>query len=161
MVESIGAFCSINYSVDVVENHAIDYISSHIFLYPGSLKPYEEHKGMPWYMEGIQPKGKPYKAKKVIIGNEVWLGKNVIIANGARIGNGVVAGAGAVITKDIPDYAVVGGVPARIIRYRYTPEQIQKLNEIACWDWPDEIIRRCYDDFFDDIDTVIKKHEIG
>lgn len=160
LVESVGAFCSINYSVDVVENHAINYISSHIFLYPGSRMKYDEHKGQPYYMEGISPKGEPYKAKKVIIGNDVWLGQNVIITNGAKIGNGVVAGAGAVITKDVPDYAVVGGVPARIIRYRYTSEQIQKLNKIAWWNWPDEKIRKCYDDFFDDIDTFIKKHEV-
>ena len=52
------------------------------------------------------------------------------------------AGAGAVITKDVPDYAVVAGVPARIIRYRFTPEQIELLNQIAWWDWPDEKIAR-------------------
>lgn len=109
LVESVGAFCSIEGAVDVVVNHAIDYISTHAFLYPCSLAPYESHKGQPYYFEGVIPKGQPYKAKKVVIGNDVWLGKNVIITNGARIGNGVIAGAGAVITKDVPDYAIVGG----------------------------------------------------
>ena len=57
----------------------------------------------------MNPKGKRTKFKRITIGNDVWLGRNVIITNSANIGNGVIAGAGAVITKDIPDYAVVGG----------------------------------------------------
>ncbi len=83
----------------------------------------------------------------------------MIITNGANIGNGVIAGAGAIITKDVPDYAVVLGVPARIVRYRYTKEQIEKLNKIAWWDWPDEVIRKRYDDFYIGIDDFIKKYE--
>lgn len=56
--------------------------------------------------------------KKVVIGNDVWIGTRVIIMPGVKIGNGVIIGAGAVVTKDIPDYAIVGGVPARIIKFR-------------------------------------------
>lgn len=69
------------------------------------------------------------------IGNDVWLGRNVIVTNYANIGNGVIAGAGTIITKDVPDYAFVVGAPARIIRYRYSPEEIAALNKIAWWDW--------------------------
>ena len=69
-----------------------------------------------------------------------------------------IAAAGAVITKDVPDYAVVAGVPARIIRYRFSTEQIEALNKIAWWDWPDEKIRECYDDFFENVDEFIRKH---
>lgn len=83
--------------------------------------------------------------------------RNVIVVSGVKIGNGVRAAAGAVITKDVPDYAVVAGVPARIIKYRFTPDQIKKLNEIAWWDWPDEKIRECYDDFLD-INVFLQKH---
>lgn len=79
--------------------------------------------------EGVQPKGKS-RNKRITIGNDFWLGRNVIITNGANIGNGVIADVGAVITKDIPDYAVVV-VPVKIIRYRYAPEQINALNKIA------------------------------
>lgn len=86
------------------------------------------------------------------------MGHGVLIANGSDIGNGVIAGAGSIITKPVPDYAVVVGVPARIIRYRYNQEQIKALNEIQWWNWSDEKIRNCYSDFFDDIDTFIKKH---
>ena len=91
--------------------------------------------------------------------NVFWLGRNVIITNGANIGNGVIAGAGAIITKDVPDYAVVLGVPARIVRYRYTKEQIEKLNKIAWWNWSDEVIRKRYNDFFIKIDEIIEKYE--
>ena len=55
---------------------------------------------------------------EVVIGNDVWIGMRVIIMPGVKIGNGVVIGAGAVVTKDVPDFAIVGGVPAKIIRYR-------------------------------------------
>lgn len=61
----------------------------------------------------------------------MWLGRNVLITNGANIGNGVIAGAGSIITKDVPDYAVVVGAPAKIIRYRATKENIEIMNEIA------------------------------
>ena len=99
--------------------------------------------------------------KKILIGNDVWLGRNVLITNGSNIGNGVIAGAGAVITKDVPDYAVVVGVPARIIRYRYEPDEIAALNRIAWWDWPDEKIRKNYNDFYLDIKEFIKKYDVS
>lgn len=74
-----------------------------------------------------------------IIGNDVWIGSNVIILGGLSIGDGAVVAAGAVVTKDIPPYAIVGGVPARIIRYRYSDEKIQNLLNFQWWnqdvDW--------------------------
>lgn len=163
LVESVGAFCSFAVGTDVVENHAIKYISTHPFLYCGGytdtirIRKWKEHKGAPYYFSGIDPKGDSHKLKKIQIGNDVWLGKNVLITNSANIGNGVIAGAGAVITKDVPDYAVVAGVPARIIKYRYSKEQIKALNRIAWWDWTDEKIRENYDYFYVDVNEFIHK----
>lgn len=165
LVESVGAFCSFAEGTDVVENHAVGYISTHPFLYLGGIadtireKRWDEWRGSEIYFEGVAPKGENYKLKRIHVGNDVWLGKNVLITNSADIGNGVIAGAGAVITKDVSDYAVVAGSPARIIRYRYTQEQIIALNRIAWWNWSDEKIRECYDDFFEEVEVFINKHK--
>lgn len=86
------------------------------------------------------------------------LGRNVTIINGADIGNGVIAGAGSIIAKEIPDYAVVVGAPAKIIRYRYSEKEIKYLNEIAWWDWTDEEIQERYDDFYLPIHEFIAKY---
>lgn len=164
-VKSIGAFCSIGKGAVVVNNHPLEYITTHPMMYAGyelsgMEVDYYEYKDLPWYFEGVYPKNKMTKPlnRRITIGNDVWLGRNVIITNSANIGNGVIAAAGAVITKDVPDYAIVAGVPARIIRYRYTPKQIEKLNKIAWWDWPDEQIRERYDDFYLDIESFLDKY---
>lgn len=162
LIDSIGAFCSIAPGSIVVPNHPMKYVSTHTFLYKGNRpgdKPYKEYKGNRYYFDDISPKGVVEKSKKSTIGNDVWLGKNVIITNGANIGNGVIAGAGSVITKDIPDYAVVVGVPARIIRYRYNKEQIEALNRIQWWNWPDDTIRERYNDFYLHIEDFIEKYD--
>ena len=162
-IESVGAFCSFAYGTQCVQNHTMSAITTHPIAYFGGendelhVKKYKDVKNETWYSDGIMPKGK-LKCKKSIIGNDVWLGRNVIITNGANIGNGVIAAAGAVITKDIPDYAVVAGVPARIIRYRYTAEQIEHLNQIKWWDWTDEEIIERQDDLSLPIDEFIKKY---
>lgn len=166
LVKSVGSFCSFAEGTDVLENHATEYISTAPFIYRGSecndtyAQPYKMHKNSVWYFEGVIPRGKT-KNRKITIGHDVWLGRNVLITNGSNIGNGVIAGAGAVITKDVPDYAVVAGVPARVIRYRYTQDQITELNKIAWWDWPDDKIRKCYNDFFESVEVFIRKHKVG
>lgn len=163
LVRKVGSFCSFAPGTSVVQNHPIRYVSTHPFLYYGSqasdiYNPYNEYNAAPWYFPNVEPKGKQHKFNKITIGNDVWLGEKVIITNGANIGNGVIAAAGAVITKDVPDYAVVAGVPARIVRFRYTYEQIEKLNIIKWWNWSDEKIKHCYSDFYDSIEHFIDKH---
>lgn len=161
-VESIGAFCSFAEGVDVVVNHEKRYITTSPIIYAGADGAggsYDDSKYEPWYVSGVCPKEEKVKnVKRIHIGNDVWLGRNVIITNYVNIGNGVIAGAGAVITKDVPDYAIVGGVPAKIIKYRYSPEQIQALNEIKWWNWTDDEIRERYDDFYLPIDEFIAKY---
>lgn len=165
LVESVGSFCSFAIGTDVVPNHPMNLISTHPFLYYAenegiNYEDYKDREG--FYVPGVKPRGQRHKTignrLRVNIGNDVWLGENVIITNGSNIGNGVIAGAGAIITKDIPDYAVVVGNPAKIIKYRYTTEQIEALNSIKWWDWTDELIRERYDDFYLPIDEFIEKH---
>jgi tetrahydrodipicolinate N-succinyltransferase len=74
------------------------------------------------------------KKKYVVeIGNDVWIGNNVLIMDGVKIGDGAIIGAGAVVIKDVPPYAIVGGVPARLIRYRFNEEQRKFLLEFQWW----------------------------
>ncbi len=160
LVKKVGAFCSFAAGTDVVPNHAVKYISTHLFLAIDKVthpKGYENYKEKEWYLPGVKPKAE-IGIKKSIIGNDVWIGKNVTIISGVNIGNGVIAGAGAVITRDVPDYAVVVGVPARIIKYRFSTAQIEKLNEIAWWNWSDEKIRKYHDDFYLSADDFINRH---
>jgi acetyltransferase-like isoleucine patch superfamily enzyme len=77
----------------------------------------------------------------ISIGHDVWIGRRAMIMSGVTIGNGAVIGAGAVVTKDVPPYAIVGGVPATLIRYRFEQSTIEALQALAWWKWSDEEIR--------------------
>lgn len=78
----------------------------------------------------------------IIIGNDVWIGYEAVIMSGVTIGDGAIIGARSVVTKDIPPYTIVGGVPARQIRRRFSDETIAALLELKWWDWPREKIAR-------------------
>lgn len=84
---------------------------------------------------------------EVIIGNDVWIGVNAIILRGINVGNGAIIAAGAVVNEDVPDYAIVGGIPARIIRYRKSEEWIEKISKSNWWDYDPEtaiqIMKEC------------------
>ncbi len=79
------------------------------------------------------------------IGNDVWIAAGVIILHKVKIGDGAVIGAGAVVTHDVPPYAIAVGVPAKIIGYRCSPNYIESLEQIQWWNWPDELIRKHID----------------
>ena len=83
------------------------------------------------------------------IGNDVWIGRSAIVLSGVNIGNGAVIGAGSVVTKDVPDYAIVAGNPAKLIRYRFDEHTIQELQSLKWWAWPDEKIKQ-YAEYFVD-----------
>jgi acetyltransferase-like isoleucine patch superfamily enzyme len=77
----------------------------------------------------------------VVVGHDVWLGSRVTLMSGVRVGDGAVVGACAVVTKDVPPYAVVAGNPARIIKYRFDDETVRELLAIGWWHWSDEKVR--------------------
>lgn len=137
-IKSIGAFCSIADGVIVVPNdHRIDWITTSPIA---TLPEFSFVKKN--YMDELCPAEK----RQVIIGNDVWIGANAIIFEGVNIGNGAVIAAGSIVRKDVPPYAVIGGVD-RIIKYRFDEETINKLLNMKWWEWEDEKIKENIDSF--------------
>lgn len=79
----------------------------------------------------------PDKRSSIVVGNDVWIGQDAMIMGGVHVGDGAIVGAGSVVTKDVAPYSIVGGNPARVIRMRYTPRQIERLLAVQWWTWPD------------------------
>lgn len=78
----------------------------------------------------------------IVIGNDVWIGYEAVIMSGVKIGNGAIIGTRAVVTKDVPAYTIVGGVPAKPIRRRFDDETIEKLEKLRWWEWDREKIKQ-------------------
>ena len=88
-----------------------------------------------------------YESPPVTIGHDVWVGTHAIIMGGLTIGDGAVVAAGAVVTNDVPPYAIVGGVPARLIKYRFSPETVSLIRQKAWWDQPESFLKENRDMF--------------
>lgn len=95
---------------------------------------------------------------QIIIMNDCWIGENAVILSGVTIGNGAVVSAGAVVTKDVPPYAIVAGNPAQVIGFRFDEAQIEALNLIRWWNWSEEKIIKEAPLLYGDVDTFIYKH---
>lgn len=78
----------------------------------------------------------------VRIKNDVWIGDEVVVLTGVTIGNGAIIGAGAVVTKDVPDYAIVVGVPAKVLRYRFDESTIDRLQKLKWWELDDQVLKQ-------------------
>lgn len=122
---SIGNYCSFAPTVYIsTANHPIDIFTSHPITY-------ETWNGIGKKKRNLGNLGDRY----LKIGNDVWVGQNVIITSGCHyIGDGVVIGAGSIVTKDVPDYTIVVGNPAKIIKYRFSEEIILKIKETKWWE---------------------------
>jgi acetyltransferase-like isoleucine patch superfamily enzyme len=102
--------------------------------------------------------GHPSCKGNIIIENDVWIGAKSTIMSGLKIGNGSVIGACSVVTKDVPPYAIVAGNPAKIVKYRFSEKQIEKLLKIRWWDWDEEKIRaNSHLLWSNEIDTFLNK----
>lgn len=126
---SVGAFCSI--APEVLFMPAADHDMTTIANYPMGPRLFD-CMGACEYMTGKGP---------IVIGNDVWIGRRAIVLSGVTVGDGAIIGAGAVVSRDVPPFAVAAGNPARVVRYRFTDEEIEMLLDLAWWHWPEDRIR--------------------
>lgn len=129
----IGNFCSIARHVSIQEhNHNYDRLTSY-YIFQNVLGENVE--------KDITSKG------PIEIGNDVWIGAHSVILSGSAIGDGAVIAANSVVNGDIPPYAIAGGTPARVLKFRFSPEIIKILLEIKWWNWPHDKIKKNRDLF--------------
>lgn len=146
----IGNFCSIACGAKFIftsANHALKSLST----YPFPI--FADTWGLNWnnVTDAWDNKG------DIVIGNDVWIGYEAVIMQGVHIGDGAIIGARAVVTKDIPPYTIVGGVPAKEIRKRFGHDSIEALLQLHWWDWSYEKIQRnLYDIMSGNIDKLYK-----
>lgn len=126
---TIGKFCSIaantrinalEHPLERVTTHKVSYRPNEYFRYLGVDGGFRERR----------------RAKRVTIGHDVWIGHGAVVMPGVAIGNGAVVGANAVVTRDVAAYQIVAGVPARVVRPRFTPEIARRIAALSWWDWP-------------------------
>ncbi|MDR0292070.1 MAG: CatB-related O-acetyltransferase [Elusimicrobium sp.] len=145
---TIGSFCSIAQNTHIIcgGEHDAHWVSTYPFIPRHKIKRLEhlstkKHKG------------------DIVIGNDVWIGANAVILSGVKIGNGAIVAAGAVVVKDVPDYAVAGGVPAKVIKYRFSEDIIKKLSEIKWWNWDlDKVLEAV--EYMPDPEVFVKKYYV-
>lgn len=144
----VGMFCGIAQDVKIgVSQHPLNWLSVSKFQYTDALDNIPKQYVLPPNPE-------------TIIGNDVWIGTNAIIHPGITIGHGAVIGSGAVVTHDVPPYAIVVGVPAKIIKYRFSDEIIAKLLQLQWWNLPyDKILSLPFNDINECIKILGKTNE--
>jgi len=124
----VGRFCAIARDVKFVmngANHAMGGLSTYPFFVFGDG----------WESAAPAEGELPFKGDTVV-GNDVWLGYDALVMPGVTIGDGAIVASRSVVTADVPPYAVVGGNPARVLRTRFAPDVVERLQRIAWWDWP-------------------------
>lgn len=137
----VGRYCSISWNVSITGNrHDYKNLTPHPLCYFKSF--------------GFVEQNKILQYDPIAIGNDVWIGMNACVLPGIEIGDGAVIGAGSVVTKDVPDWAIVAGNPAKIIKFRFSDSIINKLKKAKWWNWPRSVIEENLELFQSEIDMV-------
>ncbi|MFO7595372.1 MAG: chloramphenicol acetyltransferase, partial [Desulfocurvibacter africanus] len=155
MYTRVGKFCSIASHVRLnPSNHPMWRPTLHHFTYRSTKYGFggeDDEELFAWR-----------KDHAVDLGHDVWIGHAAIVLPGVSIGTGAIVGAGAVVTKDVPQYAVAVGVPAKPLKERFPPKVQEALLRIAWWDWPHEKLGQALEDFrTKDVREFIAKHDLG
>ena len=153
---TIGKYCSIANNVNFIVDEGF-HTALKITNFPLVDNLFEKNE----YIDSCKKDDYLKKIKQkegITIGNDVWIGMGTYIMPGVSIGNGVTIGANSVVTKDVLDYQVVAGVPAKVIKIKYDAHTIEKLNKIAWWDWDEKVIKERISDFNQDIEVFISRY---
>lgn len=119
----IGSFCSV--AEEVLFMQMADHDLGPVASFPIGRRLFDSKKS------NVTSKG------PIVVGNDVWIGRRAMILSGVTVGDGAIIGASAVVAKDVPPFAVVVGNPGRVVKFRFSPEDIELLLKLAWWDWPD------------------------
>lgn len=137
---TIGKFANIASTVRLnATNHPTERATLHHFTYRAGD-----------YFEGATDEAAFFaarRARRVTIGHDVWIGHGATVLPGVSIGDGAVVGSGAVVTRDVAPYTIVGGVPARVIRPRFSPQIARRMQALAWWDWSHAALFEALEDF--------------
>ncbi|MDD4556197.1 MAG: CatB-related O-acetyltransferase [Alphaproteobacteria bacterium] len=144
----IGNFCSLGMRVILGHGeHPLSFLSTSPYFYSNKLRYKKTENAIYDEFEASEP---------IKIGNDVWVGDDVYIKSGIKVGDGAVIGTKSLVTKDVPPYAIVVGCPARVLKFRFDENTIEKLLKLKWWDLEDEIIKSLP---YDDVQLTIKKLE--
>lgn len=144
---SIGRFCSIADNVVIgLAEHPLDWVSTSCAFYFGK-------DSIPKNLASLDYNSMP---KKTFIGNDVWIGQGAYIKSGLTIGTGSVVGMGSVVTKDVPPYAIVAGVPAKIVGMRFEEDIVNRLIDSEWWNMSDDELRK-YSKYFNDVKSFLSE----
>ena len=154
----IGSYCSIASPCTIIlGNHNYEHVSTyplHNISSSGPIHP--------------RPNPDPHQSTRgdVKIGNDVWIGRDATITSGVTVGDGAVIAASAVVTHDVPPYAIVGGCPAKIIKFRFSDSEIEQLLSIKWWEYPDSFIfanrnlfQLGFEEFISQFNSITKSKE--
>ncbi|WP_166966456.1 CatB-related O-acetyltransferase [Yeosuana marina] len=144
----IGNYCSIANNVNFIMDEG-NHTDSPVTNYP--LK---ERIPTEFLLDAKNKKQK----EGITLGNDIWIGMGSYIMPGVSIGNGAIIAANSVVTKDVPDYAMFGGSPAKLIKMKHDDKLVSSLNIIAWWNWDYNKIKKHINDFYLPIDQFIEKH---